>query len=180
MQLCNENIESVYVMPGLLKFEHDCLTILRSSLLAVAPEEGCALLLGYKKTTSYWGKRPIWHVLKIWSCSNAWNHGLFKFSAKEEEQSKKDPTKFSKENRFALNPKDQFDAQRWARKNHLEVLGVAHSHPKGDARPSEADLRWGMSPGLMVIVSNTEEVRAWWQSSVLEKKFHELELIGNE
>ena len=65
MQLCNENIESLYVMPGLLKFEHDCLTILRRSVLAVAPEEGCALLLGNKGKANSWRKNPKWHVRKF-------------------------------------------------------------------------------------------------------------------
>ena len=46
MQICIERIESVYVMPGELKFDHDCLIVLRSSLLALAPKEGCALLVG--------------------------------------------------------------------------------------------------------------------------------------
>ena len=180
MQLCNENIESVYVMPGLLKFEHDCLTILRRSLIAVAPEEGCALLLGTKEKTSYWVKKPTWHVRKIWPCENIWHPGIFNFSEQDYDQPEQDSEKFSRENRFALDPKEQLEAQRWARENHLQVLGVAHSHPQGDPRPSASDLRWGISPGLMVIVSCSEEVKAWWQLSRASMEHREVQLVLDE
>ncbi len=180
MQLCNENIESIYVMPGLLKFEHDCLTILSRSLLSVAPEEGCALLLGTQKPANNDQKTPAWHIQKIWPCLNAWHPGLLNNSGEEENEVINHPKKLSKKNRFALDPKDQLVAQRWARKNHLQVLGVAHSHPKGRAKPSVTDLCWGMSPGLMVIVSNTEGIKAWWQYGRGPEQHHEVLLITDE
>ncbi len=35
-----------------------------------------------------------------------------------------------RDSRFALDPREQIAAQRWARLRGLEVLGVCHSHPK--------------------------------------------------
>lgn len=42
--------------------------------------------------------------------------------------------------RFELDPKDQFEAQRTARQQGLEVLGFFHSHPDCDAYFSATDL----------------------------------------
>ncbi len=42
--------------------------------------------------------------------------------------------------RFELDPKDQFEAQRLARTQNLEVLGFFHSHPDCDAYFSATDL----------------------------------------
>jgi proteasome lid subunit RPN8/RPN11 len=42
--------------------------------------------------------------------------------------------------RFELDPKDQFEAQRLARKESLEVLGFFHSHPDEDSYFSATDL----------------------------------------
>lgn len=146
----------------------------------MAPEEGCALLLGTQEKTTKWVKSPIWNVKKIWSCKNIWHPDIFHFSTANEEEARNDQSVFSRENRFALDPKDQLLAQRWARENRLQVLGVAHSHPQGDPMPSDSDLRWGMSPGLMVIVSKTEEVRAWWRFDRSSQEHQEVPLITNE
>ena len=54
-------------MPWRLRFDRDCLIVLRRSLLAVAPEEGCALLLG----DSGWDPR----VRVVWPCCNVWRPG---------------------------------------------------------------------------------------------------------
>jgi proteasome lid subunit RPN8/RPN11 len=42
--------------------------------------------------------------------------------------------------RFELDPKDQFEAQRLARQESLEVLGFFHSHPDEDSYFSATDL----------------------------------------
>ena len=71
-------------------------------------------------------------------------------------------TFISRQNRFFLDPREQILAQRWARSQKLQVLGNAHSHPNGEAIPSEVDCLWSFSSNLMVIVDKKGGVRSWW------------------
>ncbi len=41
--------------------------------------------------------------------------------------------------RFQITPQDMFKAEKLARYEKLDVLGVYHSHPDEEARPSEYD-----------------------------------------
>ncbi|MBI5282973.1 MAG: M67 family metallopeptidase [Candidatus Solibacter usitatus] len=56
--------------------------------------------------------------------------------------------------RFELDPADQFEAQRLARKEGLEVLGFFHSHPDCDAYFSATDLAhsWPWYSNLVVSI----------------------------
>jgi len=40
---------------------------------------------------------------------------------------------------FEIDPKVLFDAQREARKGGPEIIGIWHSHPRGDTAPSAID-----------------------------------------
>ncbi|HEU0161871.1 MAG TPA: M67 family metallopeptidase [Rhizomicrobium sp.] len=42
--------------------------------------------------------------------------------------------------RFAMDPRDQFAAQKAARANSHAIIGCYHSHPDGAAQPSAHDL----------------------------------------
>ena len=109
-------------------------------LLAAAPQEGCALLLGRRLGTSL-------VLQRIWPCCNSWQ-------PQEERQ-----------HRFLLDPREQLLAQRWAREQQLQVLGAAHSHPSSDAVPSASDLALSCGPALMLIRSGlpvAAPLRAWW------------------
>ena len=109
-------------------------------LLAAAPQEGCALLLGQRQGTSLLLQR-------IWPCCNSWQ-------PPEERQ-----------HRFLLDPREQLLAQRWARERQLQVLGAAHSHPSSNAVPSASDLALSCGPALMLIRSGlpvAAPLRAWW------------------
>ncbi len=44
------------------------------------------------------------------------------------------------ESRFTLDPADHLAGERRAAEQGLSVVGVWHSHPRGDPRPSEGDL----------------------------------------
>lgn len=68
--------------------------------------------------------------------------------------------------RFLITPADMFRAERLARHDRLDVLGVYHSHPNAPAQPSEYDrdhAAW--TTWSYVIVSVREgkaaELRAW-------------------
>ncbi|MBI5087064.1 MAG: M67 family metallopeptidase [Acidobacteria bacterium] len=60
--------------------------------------------------------------------------------------------------RFELAPADQFEAQRLARREGLEVLGFFHSHPDCDAYFSATDLAhsWPWYSNLVVCVRQGE------------------------
>jgi proteasome lid subunit RPN8/RPN11 len=127
--------------PERLQFGGHCLIVLERTLLAAAPDEGCALLLG---TRSHTNLRVEW----IWPCCNVWQ------PAQERPQ------------RFSLDPREQLLAQRWCRHRGLTVLGAAHSHPTSAAVPSTTDQQLCVGPTLMVIRSGLEPapaaLRAWW------------------
>lgn len=132
--------------PIALRVDPGVLTVLEGLLRAVAPEEGCALLIGQR------GKEPstptsaggsVWRLERVWPCLNCW------------------PRRQERRRRFALDPREQLLAQRWARTRGLGVLGAAHSHPDGPARPSPTDQALTLAPALMVILGR-DGAAAWW------------------
>ncbi|MCP9933929.1 M67 family metallopeptidase [Cyanobium sp. Candia 9D4] len=105
------------------------LTVLEAVLLAAAPEEGCALLLG---------RRDPWRIDHVWPCLNAW-----------------EPPP-ERRRRFALDPREQLQAQKWARARGLTVLGSAHSHPRSAPLPSALDRSLAFAPTLMLILGQAD------------------------
>jgi proteasome lid subunit RPN8/RPN11 len=114
--------------PEQLRADGHCLIVLERVLLAAAPEEGCALLLGQQRGTTLLLQR-------IWPCCNRWEPAA------------------ERPRRFQLDPREQLLAQRWARDRHLQVIGAAHSHPQSAAVPSSTDLELAFCPTLMLIGS---------------------------
>ena len=49
---------------------------------------------------------------------------------------------------FALAPKDQFAALKYARSKGLKILANWHSHPASPSRPSQEDLRLANDPTI--------------------------------
>ncbi len=162
MQVCGERIECINLMPVFLRFDGDCLIVLRESLLAVSPFEGCALLLGDDNQKVDFARGELWNIKFIWPCCNIWKPNFFKVFKESTGIVVSNEESQSKRNRFALDPREQIHAQRWARKRNWKVLGSAHSHPGGPATPSAIDHLLGISPKLMVIVSGSGLVRSWW------------------
>lgn len=64
---------------------------------------------------------------------------------------------------FELDPGDVVAAEQQARAHGLEIVGVWHSHPRGEAEPSEADRRGVWSGWEQLIVAPRAErvLRAW-------------------
>ena len=145
-------------MPCRLFIDLDCLMILRASLVAAAPEEGCALLLG--ETT------PEISVRVVWPCCNVWRPGFPGLGHALEANCGQASLQPSRRSRFALDPLEQIAAQRWSRQRDLQVVGSAHSHPDGQPVPSELDQRWSVSEGVMIIDAGAAGIRAWWLHGV--------------
>ena len=121
------------------------LTVLRALVQAAAPDEGCALLLGGRSPGKVQASAgELWELLLVWPCLNCW------------------PRPEERHRRFALDPREQLVAQRWARTRGMSVLGAAHSHPNGQAIPSETDCALTLAPSLMVIVGAEADAVAWW------------------
>ncbi|CAK6691016.1 hypothetical protein BBFGKLBO_00936 [Synechococcus sp. CBW1107] len=121
------------------------LTVLRAVLAAVAPQEGCALLLGDPVPSAPGVPAPA-RLRLIWPCLNVW------------------PESEQRVERFAIDPREQLLAQKWGRRRGWQVLGSAHSHPSSAAVPSVTDRAWAFPPALMLILGSSGEVRAWWIS----------------
>jgi len=141
-------------MPCRLRIDLDCLMILRASLGAVSPEEGCALLLGESA--------PDLNVRFVWPCCNVWRPGFGGFNDAITGDRDQALVSASRRSRFALDPREQIAAQRWSRQRGWRVLGSAHSHPEGQPLPSALDRQWAAGEGVMVIDAGVAGVRAWW------------------
>ncbi len=67
--------------------------------------------------------------------------------------------------RYELDPRDFLAADRQARAEGLEVVGIWHSHPDHPARPSETDRQAAWADYSYLIVSVTREgiadMRCW-------------------
>ncbi|MFN9530389.1 MAG: M67 family metallopeptidase [Cyanobacteriota bacterium] len=118
--------------PAEIRFGRKVLTVLRRVLQAAAPEEGCALLLG-----------PRWEVRQAWPCRNVWSPAEDRY------------------HRFAIDPREQLLAQKWARQRGWLVLGSLHSHPVGEPVPSATDLALAVPPAFRAI-QGVSGLACWW------------------
>ncbi len=159
--------------PTVIEFHANCLKVLQKTLLAASPNEGCALILGESKNSES-VKRKTCIIKLIWPCCNIWQPSIFNLKEPSTSQLENDLTKTSKQIRFALDPREQIVAQRWARTNNLSILGSAHSHPQGEAVPSLLDESWNFSEGLMAIVDGRGMVRTWWMAKTKNLKPEEI------
>ena len=162
-------------IPNFIEFHNKTNIDLSNSLKKADPEEGCAILLGNKKISEVeieknsWVVKHIWHSRNIWGEKESNLHDLIKTKLDLRNERCK-----SKKNHFELDPKDHFAAQKWARKNDLEILCFAHSHPIGQNIPSKIDLLWHKSPGLMVIADRNCDLKAWWVKNKFS--FHKVKI----
>ena len=149
--------------PEYIEFQNETYSVLSRFLKEAEPEEGCAILIGHKKSSLENDKRKIWEVKHIWNCRNIWGEKESKLIDQNLRTIPNQKTiKFSKLNRFEIDAKDQISSQKWARENNLEVLCCAHSHPLGENKPSEIDLFFHQSPCLVVISNKNGNLKAWW------------------
>ena len=68
-------------------------------------------------------------------------------------------------NRFLIPPTAVRDAEAYARRSNLEIVGFYHSHPNAPARPSQFDLdhAWPFYSYIIVSVHNgkSEDLTCW-------------------
>ena len=63
--------------------------------------------------------------------------------------------------RFAMDPRDQFAAQKAARANRRAIIGCYHSHPDGAARPSAHDLAGAGEEDFLWLIAAGETLNAF-------------------
>ena len=162
-------------IPKYIEFRSKTNYVLSRFLKAAKPEEGCAILIGRKKTSATDNTNTFWEVNHIWNCRNIWGEKESKLIYQNvRDFSNQTKMQLSKQNRFEIDAKDLIACQKWTRKNDLEVLCCAHSHPAGENKPSEMDLFLHQSPGLMVISNKDGALKAWWIKNKLN--FHRVKI----
>ena len=163
--------------PSLIEFHSDSFKVLVKDLLAISPNEGCALLVGDKKERAEKTSGSILRIHFVWPCCNIWSDSNPYFRDLSLTCVKDLNKQASKENRFFIDPREQIHAQRWARERNWKVLGSAHSHPLGSARPSKIDIEMLTSEELMIIMNKDSDIRVWWVSNNQKNSPQELDYI---
>ncbi|MEP6776428.1 MAG: M67 family metallopeptidase [Chloroflexota bacterium] len=104
------------------------------------PNEICGILLGREID----GKRVIMHTMPIENT----------FEPNEQYH------------RFLITPKAMFTAEKLARRDRMDVLGVYHSHPNAPARPSTYDAEHAAWTSWTYVILSVQggkvvDVRGW-------------------
>ncbi|MBD2103383.1 M67 family metallopeptidase [Leptolyngbya sp. FACHB-261] len=114
------------------------------------PNECCGLMLG---RGVFKGEHR--ELVSLWPTRNAWEN-----SADNPLDDGASPTE-----RFLIDASEILMAQRHARTNGLEIVGVYHSHPDHPAVPSEFDREYAWPRCSYVIVSvqtgQAREIYSW-------------------
>ncbi len=159
-------------MPINIELSEKTRNVLFKTLLASNPEEGCAILIGREKSSAATNQIQL-EIIHIWPCCNTWEPNFFSnYEIKDTSDGEK-ISNLSKRNRFAIDPKEQILAQKWARSKKLKILGIAHSHPSSDGIPSKHDLIFHKN--LMVIIDQSAKIYAWWIK--YNQAFKEVEVV---
>ncbi|MGB3613938.1 MAG: M67 family metallopeptidase, partial [Elainellaceae cyanobacterium] len=116
------------------------------------PEEGCGILLGQNQSDS------VRQLIEVRPLPNVW-------SATENITDTGSQDAHSKTSRFTIDPKDMLKAQKDARDQELDTIGIVHSHPDHPAIPSECDRTVAWSHYSYIIVSvhhgTAQDVLCW-------------------
>lgn len=66
----------------------------------------------------------------------------------------------NRERRYIITPADYNAADRAARTQRLDIVGIYHSHPDHPARPSATDLAEATFPGYTYVIVSVQQGRA--------------------
>lgn len=120
-----------------IQFSNQHWQIIKSDVEALAPQEACGLLWGYRHENSFQvvDVRPVENVFKS-------------------------PT------RFRMNPKQQIQIFREMEDLNLQLVGIYHSHPNGPGHPSATDIDEAYYPESVYIILSPDS-GAWRASGFL-------------
>ena len=89
------------------------------------------------------------------------------------------------ENQFEIDPQLRFDLERRTRQEELDLVGVYHSHPDGEASPSQTDIQRAWESSLVWLITAVKNGSAVITTAHLvlesEVRFKEtpMEIISN-
>ncbi|MEM9214524.1 MAG: M67 family metallopeptidase [Cyanobacteria bacterium P01_F01_bin.150] len=127
------------------------------------PHECCGLMLGHVDASE--AKEPLLKTLvELWPVKNAWDDEAQSAMVEAERNRLSDaqldtPISGGQEQplttrrRYWIDPKDMLAAQKYARNNGLNIIGIYHSHPDHPAVPSECDRACAWPEYSYIIVS---------------------------
>ncbi|MEC4803258.1 MAG: M67 family metallopeptidase [Jaaginema sp. PMC 1079.18] len=131
------------------------LQIIKTGVEKSYPQEGCGLLLGHLVE----GNKI---VIKAIATENSWDATAASNFA---EVTGKPQREVTRRTNFSIAPEVMLRVQKQARDEKLEIVGIYHSHPDGQAIPSEFDraIAWPIYSYLIVSVQNgkSTEVLSW-------------------
>jgi proteasome lid subunit RPN8/RPN11 len=126
------------------------LEIIYSHAEQIYPEECCGILLGVICGSE---KKCI----QVITTENAWNT----IDTPEEFANHE----INRDKRYTIAPKDLLSAQKKARDNNLNIIGIFHSHTDASAVPSEFDRKYAWHTYSYIIVSVCKakicDIRSW-------------------
>lgn len=126
---------------------------------ACYPEECCGLMLGQILES---GARSEKKLFELYPLDNAWDQ------AKSSIQTEESGTPLTATRRYWIAPQDLFNAQKYARTQGWDIIGVYHSHPDHEAVPSECDRKWAWPQYSYVIVAVEDGVPHDFRNWILD------------
>lgn len=111
---------------------------------ACYPEECCGLMLGQIVEIEGQVQKKLW---ALYTADNTWEQAAVPIA----ETTSTSPLTAAR--RYWIAPQDLFNAQKYARTQGWDIIGVYHSHPDHEAVPSECDRKWAWPQYSYVIVA---------------------------
>lgn len=134
----------------MIQLTHSHLQIIYNHAEGAYPEECCGILLGVISGSNK-------ECVKVITTKNVWNT--------EEEADIFTNEKGSRNRRYTIAPRDLMAAQKQAREESLDIIGIFHSHTDNLAIPSEYDREYAWHSYSYIIVSVYEgkvrDIKSW-------------------
>lgn len=167
-----------------LKHTVEHIQIITAHAQQTYPEECCGLLIG---KIDRFRSPEVRLLLEVWQTQNTWDResaaAMAELMSTSPDQAKQDQVNqdnLTKTRRYWIDPKEILEAQRYARQQNLEIIGIYHSHPDHPAVPSECDRVVAWSNYSYVIVSvvqgKAKELLCWCLDEQIQFQAEEMRI----
>ena len=136
----------------MLRLSYGHYKVVEGHALAAYPQECCGLILGWFHGDGDRQATEIWPVANAWTLGIEAEHqqildgsenGALSVQASIDMDETDCPCpsaqNHSQRDRFSIDPRDLLKAQKYARSQSWQIIGIYHSHPDHVAAPSERD-----------------------------------------
>ena len=121
------------------------------------PQECCGLLLGKADLIQGQYQQELYQVRPM---ENTWDQCKSEVAP--------DQADLTTSRRYWVSPTEMIAAQKYARNQGWDIIGVYHSHPDQKAVPSECDRQWAWPQYAYVIVAVEQGIAQDLQSWMLD------------